>query len=76
MATVSMEEAQARLPELIRGLAAGEELVITEGDQPVAKLIAQTGVRTRPRQPGSAKGVLIVHREDDAYLEDFREYMP
>ena len=76
MATVSMEEAQARLPELIRGLAAGEELVITEGDRPVAKLVVQTGGRTRPRQPGSAKGVLIVHREDDAYLEDFREYMP
>ena len=43
MATVSMKEAQARLPELIRGLAAGEELVITDGDQPVAKLVVEPG---------------------------------
>ena len=41
MSTVTIEEAQARLPELIDRLAPGEELVITRGKQPVAKLIGQ-----------------------------------
>ncbi len=31
MITISIEDAQAKLPELIGGLAKGEELVITEG---------------------------------------------
>jgi hypothetical protein len=28
------------------------------------------------RQPGSAKGILQVLSEDDAHLDDFKEYMP
>ncbi|MBI3919999.1 MAG: hypothetical protein HY318_01175 [Armatimonadetes bacterium] len=28
------------------------------------------------RQPGSAKGILMVLSEDDEHLNDFREYMP
>ncbi len=35
-APVTIEEAQARLPELIAQLVPGEELVITQNDQPVA----------------------------------------
>jgi len=33
MTTVSIEEAQAKLPELIEHLAKGEELVITRNQQ-------------------------------------------
>jgi len=40
-ATISIEEAQAHLAELIARLVPGEELVITQGDRPVAKLIGQ-----------------------------------
>ena len=36
MGTVTIEEAQAKLPEIIEKLAAGEELIITRNDQPVA----------------------------------------
>jgi antitoxin (DNA-binding transcriptional repressor) of toxin-antitoxin stability system len=36
-ATVTLEEAQAHLPELIGKLAPGEELIITQDQQPVAK---------------------------------------
>ena len=48
MATVSIEEAQARLPELIRGLAAGEELVISQGGRAVAKLVAPPAEAASP----------------------------
>jgi len=36
--TVTMEEVQAHLKELIHQLAPGDELVITENEQPVANL--------------------------------------
>ena len=35
---VSIEEAQAKLSEIIGKLGPGEEVVITKDDQPVAKL--------------------------------------
>lgn len=74
--TVSIEEAQAHLAELVSKLVPGEEVVITRDEQPVAKLVGQRTTRRQPRQPGSAKGKLLLLAEDEAHLEDFREYMP
>ena len=39
MTTVSIQEAQARLSELIRCLTPGEEVVITKHGKPVARLV-------------------------------------
>jgi antitoxin (DNA-binding transcriptional repressor) of toxin-antitoxin stability system len=75
MATVTIEEAQARLPELIEHLATGEELVITRNQQPIARLLAEGKPTRKPRTPGSAKGMLTVLAEDDEHLQDFAEYM-
>lgn len=76
MSTVTIEEAQAKLPEIIDKLIPGEELIITRNNQPVAKLVGQQRPVRKPRQPGSAKGKLVIHAEDDEHLEDFKEYMP
>jgi prevent-host-death family protein len=76
MSTVTIEEAQAKLPELIEKLAPGEEVVITHNQQPVAKLVGQKQSVRKPRRPGSAKGKLVILSEDDEHLEDFKEYMP
>lgn len=73
---ITIEEAQAKLPELIAKLTPGEEVVITKDDQPVAKLIGEQPPLRQPRKPGSAKGKLIILAEDDEHLEDFKEYMP
>jgi antitoxin (DNA-binding transcriptional repressor) of toxin-antitoxin stability system len=75
MKTVTIEEAQAMLPEIIAKLAPGEELIITRNDQPIATLVGQWRPARKPRQPGSAKGKLIILAEDDEHLEDFKEYM-
>ena len=40
--TISMEEAQATLAEIIGKLRPGEEVVITRDDQPVAELRSLT----------------------------------
>ena len=75
MRTVTLEEAQARLPEIIDNLVSGEELLITRNNQPVAKLVGQQQPVRKPRQPGSAKGKLVTLAEDDEHLQDFAEYM-
>ena len=41
MSTVTIEEAQAKLLELIDRLAPGEEVVITRNQQPVAKFLVE-----------------------------------
>ena len=75
MATVTIEEAQTKLPELICGLLHGEELIITENDHPIAKL-TRSPRTSWPCQPGSAKDKGHWMAEDfDAPLEDFKEYM-
>ena len=75
-ATVTLEEAQARLKELIGKLAPGEEVVITQDQKPVAKLVSQKPASRKPRKAGSAKGKLIILQEDEEHLNDFEEYMP
>lgn len=74
--TITIQDAQAHLPELITRLIPGEEIVITQNERPVAKLISQSNCSRQPRQPGSAVGKLIIHADDDEHLEDFKEYMP
>jgi antitoxin (DNA-binding transcriptional repressor) of toxin-antitoxin stability system len=73
--TITIEEAQRKLPELIAGLKPGDELIITAGARPVAQVLPLAAARLQPRQPGSAKGLLTILAEDDEHLEDFKEYM-
>jgi prevent-host-death family protein len=75
MSTVTVEEAQAKLPELIDKLVPGEEVIITRNEQPVAKLVGQQRPIRQPRRPGSAKGKLVILAEDDEHLKDFKDYM-
>ena len=76
-ATISVEEAQAHLKELIHQLAPGEEVVITENRQPVAKLVSEKlkpQLLQRPG-PGAGKGMITFIAPDfDAPLEDLKEY--
>ena len=50
MPTVTIEEGQKKLSELIHRLTPGEEVVITENDQPVARLVATAPPQCKPRQ--------------------------
>ena len=75
-AMITVEEAQSRLKELIDNLAQGEEILITENRQPVAKLVGErSSRRTRPA-PGLGKGSILYMAPDfDEPLEEFKEYM-
>jgi antitoxin (DNA-binding transcriptional repressor) of toxin-antitoxin stability system len=75
-ATVTVEEAQAKLAELIGTLNPGEEIVITRDEAPVAKLVGQRSSERKRRIPGNCKGMISLAVEDDEHLKDFEEYMP
>jgi antitoxin (DNA-binding transcriptional repressor) of toxin-antitoxin stability system len=75
MAIVTIQEAQAGLLDLIHKLLPGDEVVITEDNQPVAKLVASPADKPRPI-PGRCKGMLTILAEDNEHLEGFKEYMP
>ena len=77
MSIVTIEEAQSSLADLIRRLAPGEEVLITDRDRTVARLLipAATGP-TAPRRLGTLRGtVRFVAPDFDAPLDDFAEYM-
>ena len=76
MSTVTLEEAQAHLSELIDRLQPGEILVITRNEKPVARLLVEESPKRKPRKAGSAKGMLTILQDDDEHLKDFEEYMP
>ena len=74
--TVTIEQAQARLGELIDKLAPDEELILTRNSQPVAKISKTPSAVRQPREPGSAKDkILWISPDFDEPLEEFREYM-
>jgi antitoxin (DNA-binding transcriptional repressor) of toxin-antitoxin stability system len=78
MTMISLEEAQKKLPDLIHNLSPGDEVVITENNQPVAKLVTGIDRSTcglRP-PPGLGQGMITILSEDDEHLKDFQEYMP
>jgi antitoxin (DNA-binding transcriptional repressor) of toxin-antitoxin stability system len=75
MLTVTLEEAQSRLSEIIDQLTPDEEVVLTRDDKPVARIVAGPGEKPRA-VPGRGKGMLTVISEDDDHLKDFAEYMP
>ena len=75
MPTMPVEQAEGHLAEIIAKLSPGEEVVLTRGDKPVAKLVGAAGETPRPL-PGRGKGMLTILVEDEEHLKDFAEYMP
>lgn len=73
--TITLEEAQASLPELIDSLQPGAEIVITRNNQPIAELHLPTSATLLPRF-GNCRGALTILAEDDEHLQDFKEYLP
>ena len=64
MPTVTLEEAQARLPELIEQLLPGERFVITRNDQPIAAVEREVPSQAKPRLSGAREMVIstVGHR--------------
>ena len=74
--TITLEEAQAKLKDLVHQLEPGDEIIITENHHTVARLVSENPQPRQPRVPGLGKGLITLLVEDDEHLEGFAEYMP
>ena len=74
MYQIELEKAKAQIDSLLQTALDGEEIVITQNDQPVLKLVPISAIKSR-RQSGSAKGLITMSDDFDEPLEDFAEYM-
>ena len=63
METVTLEEAQAKLPELICTLLAEQQIVITRDNQSVAKIVPlpAPAISGRRRVLGLLEGQIVFH---------------
>lgn len=75
MSTVTLSEAHANLPDIIAHLQPGESVQIVDHHQTIARLTVDSHKPRKRRQAGSAKGQLIILKEDDEHLKDFEGYM-
>jgi len=74
MQNIDINQAKKRLPELVEKTMSGDEIIITKGGQPIAKLVG-IPKREKQRQFGTAKGLIKISDDFDKPLEDFQGYM-
>ena len=72
--TVSIEQAQLKLAELIQKSAEGEPVVISQDGKAVAEIVPLQASPKR-RGFGCLKGKIRIIADDDEHLRDFKEYM-
>jgi antitoxin (DNA-binding transcriptional repressor) of toxin-antitoxin stability system len=76
MQSVTLQESQSHLAEIIDNLPPGAEVVITREDKPVATIRAMALTPRKPRQLGTLRGsVLYMAPDFDAIPEGFEEYV-
>ena len=76
--TITVDEAQSKLKELIHQMTPGDEVILTENQQPVARLVSEPSRPAMPQRPGPGlcKGMITYIASDfDAPLDDMKEYM-
>jgi prevent-host-death family protein len=71
---IDLDHARTQLQELVRQAARGEDVILTEGGRPVAKIIPIARAQG-PREFGSARGLIHMADDFDEPLEEFADYM-
>lgn len=74
MPRIELTEAKTQLGALIDVALSGEEVLITQDQQPVLKLARVNPLAGR-RKAGSAKGLIKIADDFDAPLEEFKPYL-
>ena len=73
MQTITLQEAQSRLPELVDAVVGGEEVTIDRGDGTIVRLLLLNKVIPKPIF-GSAEGLIQILDGFDDPVEGFEEY--
>jgi prevent-host-death family protein len=72
MITVSLDKAKEQMTELLEEVEKGEEVIITNKNKPVAKLVPLAATSTKStRKLGSAKGKVRIADDFDGPVEGF-----
>jgi antitoxin (DNA-binding transcriptional repressor) of toxin-antitoxin stability system len=78
MMAITIQQAQSNLTDVIHRLSPGEEVLITENERTVARLVATPSEASeatqKPRQFGTLRGTVLSLEHFDDPLEDFAEY--
>ena len=74
MYQIELEKAKTQIATLLQSALDGEEIIITQNERPVLKLVPISAVKPR-RQSGSARGLITMSDDFNEPLEDFAEYM-
>jgi prevent-host-death family protein len=73
--TVSINEAEAHLSELLELVEQGADVIIARAGQPIAKISALERPKPRDRVPGTGKGLIELMPDFDAPLPpDIQRY--
>jgi antitoxin (DNA-binding transcriptional repressor) of toxin-antitoxin stability system len=67
--TVSIQQASAQLAELVRMLEPGDQIVLTDGDQHVARIVPEAAPLPH-RKAGACRGMLEILDDGDAGITD------
>lgn len=71
---MDFSELPPQLQTLLNNLPPGEELIFTNEDKPIAKIIRLNNSHKR-RQAGTAEGTASMNPDFDVPLEEFKDYM-
>lgn len=75
MPTVTIDEAQAKLPEILAGLNPGEQVAIVKGGEEIARLTRSSGSQWPCHAGSYRKADFWMAPDFDAPLDEFKEYM-
>lgn len=74
MYQIDISQATSSPESAFQTALSGDEIVITQNNEPILKIIRLNNPKKR-RQSGSAKGLIWMSDDFDAFLEELREYM-
>lgn len=69
---LDITEAKSQIESLLQSALEGEEVIITQNERPILKLI-QLAQPAKRRRRGSAKGQIWMSPDFDEPLEDFKD---
>ncbi|CCQ52683.1 MULTISPECIES: type II toxin-antitoxin system Phd/YefM family antitoxin [Crocosphaera] len=75
METIDINQALPQIKKLLEIASTGEEIIITENNQPMVKLVSIKKDKKRPSLFGSDKDIISISDDFDEPLEDFKDYM-
>lgn len=74
METIDINLALPQIRKLLELASNGTEIVITDHDQPMVKLVSLKTSRHRPPLFGSDQDIISISDDFDEPLEDFKDY--